>query len=67
MSDDQSEVEQKIQKISKKYNVYTYFFDYPVSETNNLRGESNIFLNMNQTEQEIWNDFNELIYFICNT
>ena len=67
MSDDQSEVEQKIQKISKKYNVYTYFYDYPVSEANNLRGKSNIFLNINQPEKEIWNDFNELIYFICNT
>jgi len=66
MDDNQTDIENKILKISKKHSIHTYFYEHSASEVNNLKGASNIFLNINQPVQEIWNDFNELIHFIYN-
>lgn len=41
---------------ANKFNIRIYYFDEP-SEANNLGGIYRIFLNENQTEQQIWQDF----------
>lgn len=53
----------KIVEKSKKLGVSTYFFNYQ-SEINNLNGRINIFLNKNQSDKHIKNDFDCLIKMI---
>ena len=57
-------IKTKVMKISNEYGFYTYFYDYKTSEANNLYGEINIFLNKNQSYQNIWKDFCKLLHHI---
>ncbi|KRG16815.1 hypothetical protein ACA29_02730 [Lederbergia galactosidilytica] len=49
-------IKEVIARVSKKTGLPTYFFNYP-SELNNLGGEWRIFLNQNQNEEQIWQDY----------
>lgn len=50
---------------SNKMGISTYFFNY-ASEINNLGGRVNIFLNVNQTKEQIESDFMELVKIAKN-
>lgn len=45
-----------IHDFSTKFNIKTYYFDES-SEANNMGEDYRIFLNKNQSKQEIWQDF----------
>ncbi|KRG13869.1 hypothetical protein ACA30_13075 [Virgibacillus soli] len=58
-------IKEVIARVSKKTGLPTYFFNYP-SELNNLGGEWRIFLNQNQNEEQIWQDYGKKIgVYIC--
>ncbi|OZU89017.1 hypothetical protein CIL03_08345 [Virgibacillus indicus] len=45
-----------IKVISERLNIRTYFYE-GLTEVNNLDGKPNVFLNKNQSEQKVWQDY----------